>query len=536
MYIAPWWSKVRDQDLRQFWMSGDHISGAVYTMQSKMEAIPRKVVARDPTVKEHVVQAEEMTEWIQQTAQFGEGWEAFFGKCVQDLTTQDNGFMAEIIGPGRKDGPLTGRPLSIAHLDSGQCVRTGNAQWPIVYEDLSGKFYKLHWTRIMFGSQMTSPRADMHGVGFCAVSRAIQVAQTLIDVLLFKQEKMGSRPHTGLLVTSGGLDPEDVRGAFEVADARMDQEGLRRFSKIVVTGSSAMPEADLKQFNFAELPDGFDERTSIELGIATIALAFGVDARELFPAMQSGATRADALVSHLKQRGKGPGQIIQLFEQQMNMKYLPPQLRFEFDFQDDAQDRQVADIRNVRATRRTQDIGTTALDVRTARALMVEDGDLKQSQFEMMELRDGRLPDGSPLFVLFKSDDPAIKRYLDLGVDDPFDIESNDVEAMLTSIWEKAFEAMEVITNEKDHQSRRIAWQAVMALAKLEQHYKEEPKTLADMFLSQSYPEGEFVDTRTRTENPTEPNEEEEGSVEGRHGTSQSSDEKPTVSPNEGPK
>ena len=63
------------------------------------------------------------------------------------------------------------------------------------------------------------------------------------------------------------------------------------------------------------LPDGFDEQTSILYGMAAIALAFGVDARELFPAMSAGATRADALLQHLKQRGKGPGQILQMTEQ-----------------------------------------------------------------------------------------------------------------------------------------------------------------------------------------------------------------------------
>ncbi len=87
---------------------------------------------------------------------------------------------------------------------------------------------------------------------------------------------------------------------------------MSRYSKIAVVGSASLPEASLTMTDLAGLPDNFDERTSMELGMATIALAFGMDARELFPSLTSGSTRADALIQHLKQRGKGPGQIVQL--------------------------------------------------------------------------------------------------------------------------------------------------------------------------------------------------------------------------------
>ena len=250
MYVSDWWSPRRDKELRKFWMAGDHISGAVYAMESKMKAIPRKVVARDQSIREHVVEAEQMTEFLQLTAQFGEEWEAYYGKFVEDLLTQDNGAFGEIIGAGSKSQPLVGKPLSVAHLDSSRCQRTGNAEFPVIYTDGDGKQYKLHWTRVMYTSQMSSPRSDMFGVGFCAVSRSINVAQSLMDVLVFKQEKMGSRPHNAMLVTKGGLDPMDVRTGFEIAQQRMDDQNLKRYSKMVVVGSASMPEADLEKIGW----------------------------------------------------------------------------------------------------------------------------------------------------------------------------------------------------------------------------------------------------------------------------------------------
>src|SRR3990167_2702634 len=202
--IPPWWSKKRDTELRKFWKSGDHLSGAIYTMESKMTAIPRKVIARDNSIREHVQQAEFITKIINEASQFGEGWEAFFAPWLEDLLTQDNGGFAEIIGDGPKDGPIIGSPISLAHLDSYRCQRTGNAEFPVVYTDTDGRKYKLHFSRVMLASQMPSPVAEMNKVGFCAVSRAINVAQTLIDILHYKQEKLGSRPHRSIMVTKGG--------------------------------------------------------------------------------------------------------------------------------------------------------------------------------------------------------------------------------------------------------------------------------------------------------------------------------------------
>ena len=39
--ISPWWSAARDKQLREFWKTSDHLSGAVYAMASKMTAIPK---------------------------------------------------------------------------------------------------------------------------------------------------------------------------------------------------------------------------------------------------------------------------------------------------------------------------------------------------------------------------------------------------------------------------------------------------------------------------------------------------------------
>lgn len=479
--ISPWWSATRDAQLRNFWKGIDHLSGAIYTFTSRMTTIPFKIIARDQSNKEHVAEADEESYKLAAGAELGKGWEMFYSKFVEDNITQDNGAFAEIIGAGRPDGPIIGRPVTVRHLDSARCQRTGNSEFPVVFRDISGKLYKLHYTRVIDFSQMQSPIQEMYGVGFCPVSRCINVSQNLLDILVYKQEKLGSRPHRQILITQGGLDPEDVRSAFQLAENQMTNQGLTRYSKIVLTGHSTIANADLKAIELASLPDGFDEETSITLGMAAIALAFGMDARDLFPALTSGATRADALLQHIKQRGKGPGQMIQVTEQLFNSKYLPPYLKMEFDFQDDEQDRQIAEIKNVRMQRWNLGVQSGTLDSRTSREQMVLEGDLTQAQFDRLELLDGRLPDGTDVLNIFYSDNPVYSKYLDMGIDgDVLDVTMHNPEEVISGINEKLIVARQDSVNAPNKAKRWLAYQCVVALERLKKLY-----TVGDLSLEE---------------------------------------------------
>jgi hypothetical protein len=469
--IPAWWSPSRDRALRSFWQESDHLSGAIATFEARMTSIPFKIVARDPSIKSHVKLAARMTDDLYASADFYNGWTRFFAKFIEDLLTQDNGAFAEIIGDGPKDGPIIGRPLSVAHLDSARCQRTGNAIYPVLYRDVDGKTYKLHYSRVMFFSQMESTIAEMYGVGFCAVSRCLNIAQNLIDIVRYKQEKLGSRPHRGIIITKGGLDPADIQVAFQLAESAADDASLSRYSKVVVGGSATLPEASLELVELSGLPEGFNEEQSITYGMATIALALGLDPRELFPNLSSGSTRADALLQHLKQRGKGPGQVIHDTERQFDFKYLPTYLRFVFDYQDDAQDRQEAEIRRLRADTRRQDASSKMLDSRAMREVMVRDGDLTEEEFERMELIDGRTLEGAPILALFYSDDKELSGMLDLGVDDPVDIANNEPEMMLELIREALADTVKFLVNARDPLTTKNAFRAILALSHLEKAY-----------------------------------------------------------------
>lgn len=464
--VSPWWSRRRDYDLRSFVKESDHLSGAVYNMSAKMTAIPIRIEARDKSIKGHVKMAEMFTDMISHASQFGEGWESLYGRFVEDLFTQDNGSFMEVIGPGDPDGPLSGMPISLAHLDATRCTRTGNALYPVIYEAMDGSIHKLHYTRVIFASQMPSTRVDMNGVGFCAVSRSINAAQNLIDISVYKQEKLGSRPQRQLIVTGGGLDPEDIQMAVRMAENSMNNAGLRRFSKTIVAGNRNIPDPKLTTIDLASMPDGFDERESVVLGMAVIAMAFGMDARELFPAMEAGATKADALVQHMKQRGKGPGQTLAITERQLDSKVLPPYLKSVFDFQDDAQDRQMSEIWSIRSQSRQRDIMTKISNPRVERQKMVQLGEISPEQFEELELFDGRLVDGVDVEYLFDSDDKDYKQMLGGTTDSNWESKKTDI--------------IKIVMTSKDQELIRKARRALAAIYKRYEKPLEEQKKIDD--------------------------------------------------------
>lgn len=473
--LPPWWSTARDQALSDLWKVSDLLGGAMYMMASKMSTIPFHVEARDMSITAHLQDATRYERRLNESTEWGNGWGQFFQKQVESLLGQDNGRFMEIIDLSRdKSQAVMGPAISVAHLDPSRCQRTSDPVYPVLYRRTDGKLHKLHWTRVAFDSQLPSERVEMYGVGLCAVSRSASYVRHMLDIAQYKEEKLGSRPNRAIITVGGGLDPDMVGQAFATASGLSDSKGLKRFAWMPVIGSSEIDEPTINITDLASLPDQFNEQESTEIAMAAIALAFGVDARELWPGMQAASTRADALLSHIKQRGKGPGHILQETERMFNNWFLPPYLKLVFDFQDDAQDRQKAEIRKERASTRSTDISGGVSDMRTERERMVNEGELRTAQFESMELADGRLPDGTPIQVLFFRDEPIYTELLTLSsVPDPLDFRTNNPETTLDQIAKNLSRGYELLATETRQIQKRQIQQSLAALQFIQVEYEQ---------------------------------------------------------------
>lgn len=468
--MPAWWSPARDKFLRQQVIQSPHLSGAFYNMYAKMGAIPFKIVPKDPSIKQHMKFADMYETALRENSGIKLGWADQYERWLGDHLTTDNGAFFHIIGDGKLDKPLIGMPLGVIHLDSIHCSRTSNYEFPVVYYDpVDGKKYKMHASRVMYRAQMPSPIYRMYGVGLSAASRCFMAAKSLMDIENYKAEKFGSRPPRKLLVGSG-ITGDQLAEAFAQAEMEMDNLGLKHYSKMVAIGSN--DEVDVKPIDLTEAPEGFSEEQSVQIGMFTIAMCLGIDARELWPATASGATKADALLSHMKARGKGPGQIIRIVEDMFNQKYLPGFLQMVFDYQDDEQDKLKADIQEKLALAREKNLKSFVTNPRVERQNMVEDNVISKEQFEDLELEDGRLVSGESVLLLFNSADPEMQELLKLDVSNPLRFTENDPEKMIQKI-EAQFEiANAVAYNAGLINQRKKAQQAIAALKRLKEEYE----------------------------------------------------------------
>jgi len=480
--IPQWWSPSRDVALRNFVLQSDHMQGAVYKATTKLLAIKPKVEPHDNSIKKHVQMADFYNALLEEGSEFGQGWQTWFSKFLYDMFTQDNGAFSEIIGAGRKDRPIKGTALGLSILDSQRCRRTSNPEYPVVYEDEDGRLYKLHYTRVIFKSQQPSTQASMHGIGHCWASRSLGVMQNLVDIAIYKQEKLGSRPIRQMMIGKG-IGAEQIWDAIYMANQSMDNSGLRRFAKNVVVGSENNTNIDIAIKDLASTPDGFSEQESTELAMFAIALAGGFPPRDLWPATTVGATKADALFQQLSgvsgyetilrdmafMLGGSVNSKIQL-----TRRFIPKELKISFDFVDDDKDDRQATIKEKRAGIRQVDLATGVVDIRTAREQAFSSGDITQAQFNALELADGRVPDGGDTISLFLSADPDTSNFLSLPFDEPLNVKKNiqQMDTVIEEIENQILRVNFVIMNEKSVIILKKARQSLSALSHLKDLYE----------------------------------------------------------------
>jgi hypothetical protein len=425
--------------------------------------------------------ADEFTRKLMEESEFGQGWMTLGSKVIDDWLTTDNGLFIEVIGDGKKDGPIVGPAQGLAALDSTRITRKKSPEYPISYMDEDGTQYKLHYTRVAYASDQPSNIVEMRGIGFCSASRCVNIAQQLVDMAIFNEEKLGSRPMRAILFTPG-IPTDVVETTMRMSAEMMDNQSLRRYSKIPILGGGNT-DASVQLINLSSLPDGFDQETNTRLAMFAMALGFGVPIRWIWPAATSGATKADAMYQHIAGLGGGIGRVLNTLtlilggdpegKRHTVGKFLPSHLKLVFDFQDDEQDRMHAEIEKMRMDSTAIALETGVYTLRVAREKALEAGDLTDAQFAQMELTDGRLPSGEDVLSLFYAGDTSMLEMLDLGVEDALDVTNNDPVKMIEAIEKKQADTRKALQSASAVSRKEAAKQALAALGKLREAYEK---------------------------------------------------------------
>lgn len=340
---APGWNATypnyRDRYLLNFSRSEPMLASAVYSMGTRIATLNYEING-PPRAKKF---ASELLD----NPGLGDTLSTLTQKLSHDLDVSDNGAFMELWRPGNPLTDAGNRPvLGFAHLDSRQCWRSYDPEFPVWYTNpITGEIRKIHQSRVVFTADNPQPVELARGIGYCATSRVMRMARVFKNMQIFLDEKVGGR-FTRALGAVSGVTSKQLRGALEQSEDNADSKGFVVYKEIpflINPNLEAGSEIKIIMQDLASIPDGFVFRDDADLYAYILAFAFGVDAREFWPATQSGATKADASVQNMKARGRGIGNRIETIEFMLRQA-LPDSVTFEYDYSDDEQDKQAAEI------------------------------------------------------------------------------------------------------------------------------------------------------------------------------------------------
>lgn len=336
--ISPWGRNVglRDRQLRDFWPTEPFLAGSIANVSFRNAAYEWEVRGPSTTVEKAITD-------MLSAAIAGDsfGWSNFVMKYSQDLYTQDNGAFIELIrDPGvdansrfkNEFAPV----LGISHLDSNQCTRTGNPTNPVIYTDRRGKDHKLAWYQVIPFSDYPSTIERMNGVGVCAASRSLRLAQIMRSIFIFKDEKISGRHYKSIHIVSG-ISRQDLLDVTKRGKEDADNAGQIRYIDPAIL-ASLDPEKPVSTatIDLANLPDGFNYDQEMKWYITGLALCFGVDYQDFAP-LSSGAIGSSNQSQMLNQKsaGKGPAMFMKISQALANYGVLPRGYEMVFEDRDE---------------------------------------------------------------------------------------------------------------------------------------------------------------------------------------------------------
>jgi hypothetical protein len=259
------------------------------------------------------------------------GWRPSLATASQAFWTTDIGTIVEV-GRDGKGGPVS----ALYNVDSTKCHLSGSSDFPLKYHPKKGP--EQTWGVDDFFRVVSAPSIlEEHlGLGNCAVSRAIQLAQLMVALYRHDEEKLLSRAPRGLLLLQG-IKQNQWDTAMAARDEKLNSVEDKYYGAIAVL-ASASATVDAKMVALSELPADFNLRDWMDMLLYGYALCFGYDASEFWPVQYGALGRGnETQIQHEKATGKGRLDFVLGFQEQLE-NFLPDSIDFEFDQRDEQGD------------------------------------------------------------------------------------------------------------------------------------------------------------------------------------------------------
>ena len=313
-------SRARDAWLQRFWIREPHLAGVL----NSVVAIDKN---RGWTLTGGRNQVRRYTDILHEVEDYS-GWRTFMSMESLSFYTSDVGSITEI---GR-DG-LGGPMRSLFHVDPARVRLSGNPSTPLLYYPRLGS--PQFWQRDDFFRVVSMPSTNetFSRLGFCALSRVLELAKLMIAIYQHDQEKLLARAPRGILLLQN-ISQHQWNAAMNERAEKLDGNEQKYYGAVAVLASEGIEQNDAKLIALSSLPEGFDRKTFVDLLMYGYALCFGYDPSEFWPVQFGSLGRGtESQVQHMKATGKG-GLDFALGYQEKLQGQLPETLHFEFEQRD----------------------------------------------------------------------------------------------------------------------------------------------------------------------------------------------------------
>lgn len=463
-YLPGWYSVERDLALRNEVIKNGFLASVVNVVLLKLMNLPFHIQSKDSNVGAHYKLAQQYDAALQYSLNRD------LEKFLMDVLVCDNGGFLFVEGNTPTDQPLTSLPTGLRHLDAARVQRTGNYEFPYLYTTLNGKMYKLHESRVISVTQFPSADSRMFGVGYSFVSRCFLLAQHLLDIANYEGESLGSRSSEEIIYGTGTTSNEIMK-AFKFADIESDNSGLLKVGKRVFIGLRD-PNGKLGKILLKNMPEYFNKRDDIEITLTLVALASGGQSTWFYDAVKSGSTRASSQEATKMGESKLINWWLKRFSEELQYKFCNENFRVIAGLQDDDFDGTKSRIRVNAANVRNINLSNGVTNIRIERELQLQRGEITNAQFELLELSDGRLENGLPIFALFQTNEESLRKLL-YFVPEPLEYQTLNWETDLRKLKDAILQAQGMALNGKTIYTQSQSRRAMFALLWLEEQYRK---------------------------------------------------------------
>mgnify|MGYP001557949588 CR=1 FL=1 len=323
-------SRQRDTWLRSLWKREPHIAGVL----NSVIAIDKNRNWTLTGTKRQVVLYNNILRYADDNL----GWREFVSVSAENFYSTDMGTVVEIGRQGRV-GPMRG----IYNVDSAKVRLTGDRNYPIEYFHDGGQSQKWYWSDFFRQTSMPSGDDRFHRLGYCAVSRAVELIMLLLSVYEYDQEMLLAKAPKGLLLLHniGEQQWEDALAARREKMAAMGQE---YFSGVIVLAQEGMDQIDAKLVGLSQLPSGFDREVVTNQIMYGLSLIFGYPPDEFWPVQYGALGRGrETEIHYMRAISKGGGDYTLGIQDKLQQE-MPDTVVFEFDKRDPETDMAEAEM------------------------------------------------------------------------------------------------------------------------------------------------------------------------------------------------